>query len=94
MLPMVVSIVASVAALPEIYFLTRDCREGVLSDEIEVWCVRPDCLRYEDGDATWIAPMDLVDRQDTLIDTWSLARTLHECHVHPDDARQCIRVGR
>lgn len=49
------------------FWLSRDRAGGVLSDVVEVWLVRPVAVRHIDGDTTWVAPLDVVDRRATYV---------------------------
>jgi hypothetical protein len=75
--------------LPETYWLTRDRQHGVLSDKVDVWAVKPDRVRFADGDVQWFAPEELID----YVTTWLAEWTLAECPTTPDDDRMCVRIG-
>lgn len=75
--------------LPETYWLTRDRKHGVLSDRVEVWAVKPERIRFPDGDIMWMAPLELIDVVETRLTSWSVEK----CPTAPDDDRMCVRVG-
>lgn len=75
------------------YWLTRDKRMGVLSDIVEVWLVKPDLFRFDDGDVMWLPPLNLVDSEDTHFAEWSLDKCRKEVYCIPDTERECIKVG-
>lgn len=77
------------------FWLTRDRSEGELSDLVEIWLCRPEAIRYSDGDVTWIAPLDAVDRVTTFAGTVTVAlATLELGNGVPASERECLRVGR
>lgn len=75
------------------YWLTRDKRLGILSDVVEVWLVKPDLHRFDDGDVMWLPPLDSVDTEETHFAEWSLDKCRKECYVTPETERECIKVG-
>ena len=79
--------------LPKVYWLTRGTRHGELQNYIEIWAVKPDRIRFDDGDVMWMAPPDVIDIMPTLVGEWSLWESYRECKVYPEDDRMCIRVG-
>lgn len=77
------------------FWLTRDRAEGELSDELEIWLHRPKALRYSDGDVTWIAPLDLVDRKATYLGAISVALAKIELgNAVPATQWECLHVAR
>lgn len=77
------------------FWLTRDQSEGELSDEVEIWLYRPKPLYYDDGDVTWIAPLDVVDRQATYVGSITVERVKAELGSStPETARECVHVER
>ncbi len=83
-------------ALPQQdFWLTRDCANGELSDELEVWLHRPEPLWFDDGDVTWIAPLAIVDRAATYVGTVTIAEARAELgNGVPTTARECLHVER
>lgn len=75
------------------YWLTRNKTGGVLADNIEVWLVKPDLHRFEDGDIMWLANYNDVDSRDTYFGEWTVAKCLKECYVYPETERECLKVG-
>jgi hypothetical protein len=75
------------------YWLTRDRKNGELSETVEVWLAKPDLRRFEDGDVMWLPNLDLVDEEVTHYAEWTIQQCLKECHVYPETERECIRVG-
>lgn len=76
------------------YWLTRNKCGGVLANMIEVWLVRPELHKFEDGDVMWLANYALVDTQDTYFGEWTIQKCLKECFVYPETERECIVIGR
>lgn len=77
------------------FWLTRDCAEGQLSDEIEIWLHRPRPLRYADGDITWIAPLGVVDRKATYLGSISVVLARLELgNGVPVTSWECLHVDR
>lgn len=72
------------------YWLTRDKRNGVLLDKIEVWLAKPALHRFEDGDIMWLP--DLLE-SDSHYGEWTINQCLKECRVYPETERECIVVG-
>lgn len=80
--------------LPETFWVTRGRRHGVLDDHIEIWAVLPDRLRCDDGDVVWFAPLDLIDREDTLIGDVSIGDAFRLIgNGYPQTDRECVRIG-
>lgn len=76
------------------YWVTRERRSGKLADRVEVWLVRPERLRFDDGDVMWIAPRRLVDMGPTYYGEWSLEQALKNMGPgYPGTDRECVRVG-
>jgi hypothetical protein len=75
------------------FWLTRDKRMGVLSDLVEVWLVKPDLHRFDDGDVMWLPNLEHVDTEDTHFAEWSLDKCRKEVYTVPDSERECIKVG-
>jgi hypothetical protein len=75
------------------YWLTRDKKNGELSDTIEVWLVKPELCRFDDGDVMWLPQLECVDAETTHYAEWSIAKCLKECRVYPETERECIVVG-
>ena len=72
------------------YWITRnETYEGVISDSVDVWLVRPVRKAGAYGGWEWLGPGGLEDRYAQ----WSLASCLMQCRTYPDDSRQCIKVG-
>lgn len=71
-------------------WLTRDKRNGVLRDVIEVWVVQPVLRKFPDGDVMWLPPLEAVDAQDTNVAEWTVAQCLKEIYTYPEDERQCV----
>lgn len=77
------------------YWLTRDRSEGELSVYLDIWLYRPEYLRYDDGDVTWIAPLELVDRAATFFGSIEFSDAYSQLGASvPDSERECVRVGR
>jgi hypothetical protein len=76
------------------YWLTRDKRNGVLSEIIEVWLVKPDLCRFDDGDVMWLPNLNFVDSETTHFAEWTLDQCRKECYVVPETERECIVVGK
>ncbi len=77
------------------FWLTRDRHHGKLAEDIEVWFCKPEPLRYDDGDVTWIAPLGVVDRAATYAGIISIARAISELgNGVPTTERECLRVQR
>lgn len=74
-------------------WLTRDKRNGILSDLIEVWLVKPDLHRFEDGDVMWLPKLEVVDEEATHFAEWTVAKCLKEVYTYPETERECLRVG-
>lgn len=75
------------------YWLTRDKQEGKLSEIVEVWLVKPELCRFDDGDVMWMPALESVDTETTHYAQWTIAKCLKECHVYPETERECIVVG-
>lgn len=75
------------------YWITRDKRNGVLSNIIEVWLVKPDLCRFDDGDVMWLPSLEYVDTETTHFAEWTLEQCRKNCYVTPDTERECIKVG-
>lgn len=80
--------------LPEIFWMTRE-RIGVdLSNEVDVWAVRPQRRRYENGDVMWWPPDHLdIDREHSIVDTWTIAEAKRRYAGAPDTDLECVVVG-
>ena len=74
--------------------MTRDCTEGVLSDCVEIWCVKPTPSYFADGDGIWLAPIEMMDRGTARVAVWSVTQAMKEARTVPEDVHECIRVGR
>lgn len=72
------------------YWLTRDSGPDGMSDQVDVWLVRPTRQRIPDG-AMWLGP-DETGIQHRYC-RWSVAFTLKECRVYPATDLECIKVG-
>lgn len=70
------------------YWMTRDSANGVLSEFIDVWLVKPDLQRTPDGDVFWISPYGLSDR----CTEWTPEEAKHHAYVYPETNRECIKV--
>ena len=80
--------------LPNTYWVSRGRTHGVLDSTVQVWAVRPEFVRCDDGDLFWIAPLEVVDKQDTLLGEWTIGEAMRFIHNGvPDDELQCLRVG-
>lgn len=75
------------------YWLTRDKSNGALSDIVEVWLVKPDLFRFDDGDVMWMPSLECVDSDTTHYAEWTIGKCLKECRVYPETERECIVVG-
>lgn len=75
------------------YWLTRDKRNGVLSEIVEVWLIKPDLRRFDDGDVMWLPNLKYVDMEGTHYGEWTIAKCLKECRVYPETERECIVIG-
>lgn len=73
------------------FWATRDRDAGELSDEIEIWLVRPEMLRFADRDVTWIAPLGEVDRRETRWGALSLERAYALLRTLPDDELMLVK---
>lgn len=74
-------------------WLTRDKRNGVLREVIEVWVVRPMLHKFPDGDVMWLPPLEAADAQDTNVAEWTVAKCLKEIYTYPSTERECIHRG-
>lgn len=89
-----VSVSKQIARLP-VYWVTRGRTNGELDAHLQVWCVKPELLRCNDGDVMWLAPIELVDMQSTLLGDWSLGEAYqHINNAIPQSERECICVGK
>lgn len=73
-----------------VWYLTRDCWEGVLSDRVDVWVYPPKPHVFPDGDVLWLAPTGIADRRATFL----VELSLDEAPAVPRSATECIRVRR
>lgn len=76
------------------YWITRDKRNGVLSDIVEVWLVKPDLMRFEDGDVMWLPSLEYVDTETTHFAEWSLDKCRKEVYTIPETERECLAIGK
>jgi hypothetical protein len=72
-------------------WLSRDRLDGRLSERVDVWGVRPQASRYDDGDVLWYAMVEAG--QTALLARWTLGRAHQVAGTVPDDERQVILVG-
>jgi hypothetical protein len=79
--------------IPGPYWLTRDKEDGVLSDKVQVWLIKPDLERFDDGDVMWLPNLDVVDTETTHYAEWTIGKCLKECYVYPETERECLKVG-
>lgn len=75
------------------YWLTRDRTAGQLSNVVEVWLVKPDLQRFDDGDVMWLPSLEHIDNEDTHFAEWSLDKCRKEAYTVPETERECIKVG-
>ena len=75
------------------YWLTRNKCMGILSELVEVWLVKPDLHRFEDGDVMWLPPLDVVDTEETYFAEWSLEKCRKEVYTLPETERECLKIG-
>lgn len=81
---------------PSTYWLTRNRLNGEISIKVDIWLVRPDRLRFKDGDVHWIAlsPGDAEASSKAHFGRWTLDRAKHEAGPGtPDTDMECVRVG-
>lgn len=76
------------------YWATRERKGGKLSDKIEIWLVRPERIRFTDGDVMWLAPADAIGLRDTFYGEWSVDEALKNIGPgYPATDRECVVVG-
>lgn len=74
------------------YWLTRNRLNGELSSKVDIWLVRPDRLRFADGDVHWLALEP--GGESAHYGRWTLAQAHFEVGAGvPETDRECLRVG-
>lgn len=73
------------------FWVTRGRDGGELCDEVEIWLVRPEMLRFADRDVKWIAPLSEVDRRETLWGELALERARELLRTLPDDELMLVK---
>lgn len=84
-------------ALPDTFWVTRGRTGGELDDRLEVWAVRPQRIRCDDGDVMWLAPDEHlmgIARSEAWIDAWTPGEAqLKIGNGYPGTDLECVRVG-
>lgn len=73
------------------YWLSRDKRNGAMSDRISVWLVKPERCELPSGDIVWFGWKSNHDN--ALYSTWTIQQCLYECRVYPETDLELIRYG-
>ena len=74
-------------------WLVRDRVCGDLG-EVDVWVIKPERQRFDDGDVMWHAPDWDQDSNDCIITSWSLEEARRYVgNGVPENDRECLRVG-
>jgi hypothetical protein len=75
------------------FWLTRDKKNGELSSKVEVWLVKPDLHRFDDGDVMWLPPLNIIDDMPSNFGEWTVERCMKEVYVYPATERECLKCG-